>query len=116
MAGYIELQVTSIYSFLEGASHRAELASQAAELGHAGFALADRNTLAGVVRAHVAAKEIGISFHPGVRLVPEDGPSLIAFPTDRPAYGRLCPLLTLGKRRAPKGECRFTGPERLDRA
>src|SRR5437588_257790 len=108
MSGYIELQVTSNYSFLEGASHPGELAQQAAAIGHAGFALADRNTLAGVVRAHVAAKEIGLPFHPGARLVPEDGPSLIAYPTDRAAYGRLCRLLTVGKRRAPKGECRFS--------
>jgi len=114
--GYIELQVTSNFSFLEGASHPAELVSEAAALGHAGSALADRNTLAGVVRAHVAAKELEIPFHPGARLMPEDGPALIAYPTDRAAYGRLCRLLTLGKRRAPKGECRFTTAEMLDHA
>ncbi|MBI1778749.1 MAG: error-prone DNA polymerase [Proteobacteria bacterium] len=108
MSGYIELQVTSNYSFLEGASHPGELVRQAAAIGHAGAALADRNTLAGVVRAHVAAKETGSRFLVGARLVPMDGPSLVCFPTDRAAYGRLCRLITLGRRRAPKGECHFT--------
>ncbi len=113
MTGYVELQTTSNYSFLEGASHPDELVRQAAALGHRGIAIADRNTLAGVVRAHVAAKKTGIRLLVGARLVPEDGPSLLCFPTDRAAYGRLCRLLTLGKCRAPKGECRFTLAEAI---
>ena len=74
-------------------------------LGHEAIAVADANTLAGVVRAHLAAKEVGIKFIPGARLVLQDAPSLLAYPTDRAAYGRLCRLLTLGQRRAEKGEC-----------
>ena len=67
--------------------------------------MADANTLAGVVRAHLAAKELGIKFIPGARLVLQDGPSLLAYPRTRAAYGRLCRLLTLGQRRAEKGQC-----------
>ncbi|MEO1227152.1 MAG: error-prone DNA polymerase, partial [Pseudomonadota bacterium] len=63
------------------------------------------NTLAGVVRAHTAAKQAGIRFIPGCRLDLRDGPSLLCLPTDRAAYGRLSRLLTLGKRRAEKGAC-----------
>ncbi|WP_431862412.1 error-prone DNA polymerase [Azospirillum sp.] len=102
---YAELQVTTNYTFLEGASHADELALAAATLGHAAIAVTDRNTLAGVVRAHVAAKERGLRLVVGCRLDLTDAGSLLAFPTDRAAYGRLSRLLTLGKRRAPKGAC-----------
>ena len=71
----------------------------------AAIAVTDRNTLAGAVRAHLAANEAGIKFVVGVRLELEDAPSLLAYPRDRAAYGRLCRLLTLGQRRAEKGEC-----------
>jgi error-prone DNA polymerase len=105
MTGYVELQVTSNYSFLEGASHPDELAMTAAAHGHPAIAITDRNTLAGVVRAHKAARETGIRLVVGCRLDFQDRPSLLCFPTDRAAYGRLSTLLTLGKRRAPKGQC-----------
>ena len=75
-------------------------------LGLAAIAVTDRNTLAGVVRAHLAAREVGgIKFIVGARLDLDDAPSLLAYPTDRAAYGRLCRLLTLGQRRAEKGKC-----------
>jgi error-prone DNA polymerase len=67
--------------------------------------VADRNSLAGVVRAHAAAKRLGLPLLVGARLVPRDGPELLCFPRDRAAYGRLSTLLTLGKRRAEKGQC-----------
>ncbi|MDP6066335.1 MAG: error-prone DNA polymerase [Alphaproteobacteria bacterium] len=105
MTGYAELQVTSNFSFLCGASHPEELVAEAAALGHEAVAITDRNTFAGVVRAHVAARDAGIRLLVGVRLDLHDAPSLLAFPRDREAYGRLSRLLTLGKRRAPKGEC-----------
>ncbi len=79
--------------------------AQAKALGLSAIAVTDRNTLAGVVRAHLAAKEVGIKFIVGARLDLEDGFSLLAYPTDRAAYGRLCRLLTLGMRRAEKGKC-----------
>ena len=109
--------------------------------GHAAVALTDRNTLAGVVRSHIACRDAGVKFIPGCRLdllaveswqwgegvydwhlPPQDlrahggedshetpnGPSLLVYPTDRSAYARLCQLLTLGKRRAPKQQCFLT--------
>ncbi|MEX1206752.1 MAG: error-prone DNA polymerase [Dongiaceae bacterium] len=115
-AAYAELQATSNFSFLRGASHPEELAATAARLGLSAIALTDRNSLAGVVRAHNAAKEAGIGFIVGARLDLEDGAGLLAYPTDRAAYGRLARLLTLGKRRAPKGQCRLTLADVLDHA
>jgi error-prone DNA polymerase len=71
-------------------------------------AIADRNSLAGVVRGHAAAKRAGIPFIPAARLDFSDGtPSLLCLPTDRPAYARLSLLLTLGKRRTTKGDCQL---------
>ncbi len=103
---YAELDVTTNFSFLRGGSHPEELVATAKLLGLEAIAVTDRNTLAGVVRAHLAAKEIGgIKFIVGVRLDLKDAPSLLAYPRDRAAYGRLCRLLTLGQRRAEKGEC-----------
>ncbi|MCC6472011.1 MAG: error-prone DNA polymerase [Alphaproteobacteria bacterium] len=103
---YAELQVTTNFSFLRGASHPAELALRAHELGLSAIGIADRNTLAGVVRAHAACKETGVKLLVGARLDFADGhPSLICYPVDRAAYGRLAQVLTDGKRRAPKGEC-----------
>jgi error-prone DNA polymerase len=103
--GYAELQVTSNFSFLRGASHPDELVVTAAALGHKAIAITDRNSVAGIVRAHHAAKIVGIRLVVGVRLDLADGTSLLAYPQDRAAYGRLTRLLTLGKRRAAKGEC-----------
>ena len=105
MTPYAELQVTTNFSFLRGASHPEEMVLQAAAFGHRAVGIADRNSLAGVVRGHLAAKEAGIRFVVGARLDLEDGASLLAYPRDRTAYGRLSRLITLGRRRAPKGEC-----------
>jgi error-prone DNA polymerase len=178
---YAELQVTSNFSFLRGASHPEELVVTAAALGLSAIAVTDRNTLAGVVRAHVVAKQVGMRLVVGARLDlgPGDSPhsdplsaegrdpaaattpplpfreregpaqpegegaagtsldgdisplparvrshplpsrekangrkaspglGLLCFPTDRAAYGRLSRLLSVGCRRAPKGECRL---------
>ncbi|HSO43337.1 MAG TPA: PHP domain-containing protein, partial [Rhodospirillales bacterium] len=107
MTAYAELQVTSNFSFLRGASHPEELVATAAALGYRAVAITDRNTLAGVVRVHAVAKLAEIRLVVGARLDLDDGPSLLCFPTDRAAYGRLSRLLTVGRRRAPKGECRL---------
>jgi error-prone DNA polymerase len=107
MTAYAELHVTSNFSFLRGASHPEELVAAAAALGHRAIAITDRNTLAGVVRAHAVARLAEIRFVVGARLDLDDAPSLLCFPTDRAAYGRLSRLLTTGRRRAPKGECRI---------
>ncbi len=106
---YVELAVTSNYSFLRGASHPKELIEQAAKLGHAAIGIADRNTLAGIVRAYAAWLELPEPkprLLVGARLVFSDGtPDILAYPQDRAAYGRLCRLLSEGKLRAPKGDC-----------
>ncbi len=109
MTAFYELAVTSNFSFLRGGSHPEEMVRQAQALGLAGIAVADRNSFAGVVRGHLMAKEAGLPYRVGVRLVFTDGsPDVFAWPTDRAAYGRLCRLLTLGKRRAEKGDCLLT--------
>jgi error-prone DNA polymerase len=129
MTSFAELAVTTNFSFLRGGSHPEELVREAARLGLAGIAVTDRNTLAGVVRGYIAAKEAGFRYAVGCRLVfrdtpqaqpapaqgkplalvkpsePERPPDILAWPTDRAAYGRLCRLLTLGNRRAEKGAC-----------
>jgi len=103
--GYAELQVTSNFSFLRGASHPGELVEQAAAYNYSAIAITDRNTLAGVVRAHVAAKEKGIKFITACCLDLLDGASLLAYPVNKQAYGRLCSLLTKGNFRTEKGKC-----------
>jgi len=102
---YTELQVTTNFSFLRGASHPEELVQQASSLGYQELAITDRNTMAGIVRAHAAARIHGIRIIPGCRLDLLDGPSLLAFPMNKHAYENLCALLTLGNTRAEKGEC-----------
>ncbi len=102
---YAELQVTSHFSFLRGASSAEELFTAAALMGIEALAVADRNTLAGIVRAHEAAKATGVRLIPGCRLDLACGMSVLVYPTDRAAWSRLCRLLTLGKGRAGKGKC-----------
>lgn len=103
---FVELAVTTNFSFLRGGSHPEDYVAAAQALGHRGIGIADRNTLAGVVRAHAMAKEHGVPLAVGARLVFADGtPDILAYPGDRAAYGRLCRLLTAGNMRAGKGEC-----------
>ncbi len=102
---YAELQVTSNFSFLRGASHPEELVMRARDLGYRALALTDRNTLGGVVRAHEAAREAGLRFIAGARLDLCDAPSLLCLPTLRRGYAALARLITTGRRRAPKGAC-----------
>ena len=105
MSGYAELQVTSSYSFLRGASHPEELFAQARLLGLAALGITDRNSLAGIARCDQRAAEAGVRLVVGCRLDLTDGVSVLVYPTDRAAYSRLCRLLTLGKGRAGKGAC-----------
>ncbi|MCA8905634.1 MAG: PHP domain-containing protein, partial [Hyphomonas sp.] len=108
MTEYAELAVTTNFSFLHGASHAEELVVTAKALGLAAIGVADRNTLAGVVRAHMAAREHGVGLLVGARLVPADGPEILCYPRSRAAYGRLSRLLSQGKLAAPKGDCHLT--------
>ena len=102
---YVELQVTTNYSFLRGASHVEELLVAAKALGHSALAVTDHNTLAGIARAHARAEEVGLRLIVGCRLDLQDSLPLLVYPTDRAAYARLCRLLTLGKGRAGKRGC-----------
>lgn len=102
---YTELQVTSNFSFLQGGAHPHELAEHAAALGYTEIALTDHNTLAGIVRAHTAAKAAGIRLIPACRLNLADGPPLLAYPVDIVAYSRLSALLAEGNLRTEKGKC-----------
>ncbi|MFK7822314.1 MAG: error-prone DNA polymerase, partial [Planctomycetaceae bacterium] len=102
---YAELHCKTNFSFLEGASHPDELVQTAASHGYSALAVTDRNSLAGVVRAHVAAKEVGLKLLVGAEVTPADASPVVLLATDRKSYGRLARLLTTGRRRAPKGEC-----------
>ncbi|MCE9650714.1 MAG: error-prone DNA polymerase [Parvibaculum sp.] len=114
MTQFAELAVTTNFSFLRGASHAEECVLMAKALDLAAIGVADRNTLAGVVRAHAAAREHGVRLLVGARLVTTDGFEVIVYPQDRAAYGRLTKLLTIGNRRAEKGECYLELPDILE--
>ena len=105
---YVELHCKTNFSFLEGASHPDELVNQTAKLGYAGLAVTDRNSVAGVVRAHVAAKKIGLALVIGAEITLADASPVLLWAMNRKGYGRLCRLLTRGRRQAPKGECHLT--------
>ena len=108
---YTELQVTTNFSFLRGASHPDEMVEQAFAYGYNAIAITDRNSFAGIVRAHAAARKIQKDTEIPMRIIPScrldllDGPSLLAYPTDKDAYSLLSALLTKGNLRAEKGEC-----------
>ncbi|UUL83988.1 error-prone DNA polymerase [Sphingomonas qomolangmaensis] len=118
MTGFAELGAATNYSFLRGASAPSDMVAQAFALGMAGIGIADRNSVAGVVRAHVALKqarakaaeaglgEIDFRLVVGARLVfADDTPDILAYPATRHGWGRLTRLLTLGNLRAQKGGC-----------
>jgi error-prone DNA polymerase len=116
--GFAELSALSNFTFLSGASHPEELMQRATDLGIAALAISDENSVAGIVRAHVAAREIarkgGVAprLLPGCRVVLRDGFTVTCLPRDRAAWGRLSRLLTVGRRRSAKGSCDL-GPDDL---
>jgi error-prone DNA polymerase len=126
MSAYAELCCVSNFSFLRGGSHAEELVMQAKHLEISALAVTDHNSLAGVVRAHGAAKDTELRFVVGCRLEfymrqplspeTEKTLALFAYPTNRAAYGRLCRLLTLGQRRAEKGGCHIRFADVCDHA
>ncbi|WP_031240218.1 PHP domain-containing protein, partial [Asaia sp. SF2.1] len=99
----VELGTLSAFSFLRGASLPEEMMAQAAHLGFETIGLADWHGISGVVRAHRAAKEVGIRLIPGTRFTLSDGSVLLAYPIDRTGWGWLCKLLTLGHYRGERG-------------
>ncbi len=126
---YAELATTTNFTFLAGASHPEELLTTAAGLGLSGLGIADRNSVAGVVRAYAALGDINraraekgqgpldFRYHAGCRLAFTDGtPDILAYPRHRAGWGRLCRLLTRGNRRAPKGACHLTRGDLLEHA
>jgi error-prone DNA polymerase len=115
LMAYAELCTTSNFTFLTGASHAEELVARAAELSLSAIAVTDRNTFAGIVRAHAAAKEVGIKYLVGVRLTFTDTPDILAYPKTRTAYARLSRLLTRGKRRTTKGKCELRFADLLEK-
>src|SRR5262245_55072610 len=100
--GYAELRCKTNFSFLSGASHPDELVARAAELGLAALAVTDQNSLAGIVRAHTAAKEDGLKLLIGAEITPVDAPPVLLYAPDLRAYGQLSKLITCGRRRASK--------------
>jgi len=114
--GYAEVAARSNHTLLEGASHPWELVATAKALGHAGIGLCDLNSLAGVVRGHVAARKAGLRYAVGCRLRLVDGSEWLAWPTDRASYGRLARLLSLGGMRAPAGGFEVTFAEMAEHA
>lgn len=103
MTVYADLQVTTHFSFLRGASSLGEMFEQAKLLGITTLGITDRNSLAGIVRAYEASKETGVRLVVGCRLDLTDGTSLLVYPMDRPGYSRLCRLLSIGKTEAGRG-------------
>ncbi|KQN00759.1 DNA polymerase [Sphingobium sp. Leaf26] len=120
MSGFAEVVAATNFSFLRGASHPKAMVVQAAHLGMTAIGIADRNTVAGVVRAHQAMKDLGalaggMRLIVGARLVFADGtPDIVAYPRTRFGWGRLTRLLTLGNRRAIKGGCTLNLPDLID--
>ena len=109
-----ELVAATNFSFLTGASHPDEMVAQAAGLGLSAIGIADTNSFAGMVRAHLAAREAGIKLLVGVRLKTSCGFEIAAYPTDRAAYGRLCRMLTDANFRSVKGQCDLWLEEVID--
>ena len=105
---YAELHCVSNFSFLRGASHAEELVEQAKALGYSALAITDECSVAGVVRAHVAAKQAGLKLIIGTELVLAGGMKLVLLAQNRAGYGNLCAIITLGRRRAEKGSYQLT--------
>ena len=113
--GYAELHCISNFSFLHGASHPEELVTLAHKLGYSALALTDECSLAGIVRAHIAAREVGLPLIAGSEFRLDDGQHLLLLATDRNAYGNLSALISLARRQAPKGEYHLQRDELLSR-
>ena len=111
MSAYAELHCLSNFSFLRGASQPAELVARAAALGYAALALTDECSVAGIVRAHVAAREHRLRLLIGSEFCLADGLRLVVLAGDREGYARLCGLITRGRRAAAKGSYHLTRQE-----
>src|SRR5688572_18272333 len=108
---YAELHALSNFTFLRGASRPEELVEQAHALGYSALAITDECSVAGAVRAHVAAKECRLRLVIGAELALECGLKLVALATNRHGYGRLTRVITRGRRASEKGTYRL---QRID--
>jgi error-prone DNA polymerase len=108
LPAYAELHCLTNFTFLRGASHAEELAVRAKELGYSALAITDECSFAGVVRAHVAAKQHGLKLIIGTEVQIEDGPKLVLLATNRESYGHISALITRARMRAVKGSYRLT--------
>src|SRR5216110_3345798 len=108
LPAYAELHCLSNFSFLRGASHPEELVERAQASGYAALALTDECSVAGAVRAHLAAKEVGLKLVVGSEFALADGLKLALYATDRESYGDLAQLITRGRRNAKKGAYALT--------
>jgi error-prone DNA polymerase len=108
-AAFVELGVTSCFSFLRGASDAVDLATLARALGYDALGIADANTMAGVVRLHTEAKTLGLRPVIGCRIETAEGLEFLAYPADRAAYGRLCRLISAGRMAKLDGEWQDKG-------
>jgi error-prone DNA polymerase len=111
---YAEIGITTNFSFLRGGSHPQDYVHQAGELGLPVIGIADHNTLAGIVRAYSELENPKLTYKPrllyGARIVFTCGtPDILVYPRDRAAYGRLCQLLTRGKRGILRGSASGSG-------
>jgi error-prone DNA polymerase len=104
---YAELHCLSNFTFLRGASHPEELVERAQSLGYSALAITDECSVAGVVRAHIAAKRCGLKLIVGSEFRFDDGLKLVLLAADREGYGHLCTLITRGRMRAAKGSYRL---------
>jgi error-prone DNA polymerase len=108
LPAYAELHCLSNFTFLRGASHTEELVARAKALGYSALAVTDECSLAGVVRAHVAAKKAGLKLIIGSEVKIDDGPKLVLLATHRESYGHISALITRARMRAEKGSYRLT--------
>ncbi|HEY6816584.1 MAG TPA: PHP domain-containing protein, partial [Croceibacterium sp.] len=115
-APFVELGLVSCFSFLRGASDAVDLITTAYALGYHALGIADANSMAGVVRLHSEAKTMKIKPVIGCRIETVEGLALLAYPTDRAAYGRLCRLISAGRMRTLDGEWQDKGACEIDLA
>ena len=111
MSAYAELHALSNFTFLRGASHPEELIETAAELGYEALAITDECTVSGVVRAHTAAKEVGIKLIVGSEFRLDTDLKLVVLARNRKGYAELCSLITRGRRAAKKGSYRVSAED-----
>src|SRR5690606_15489040 len=112
---YAELHCISNFTFLRGASHPGELVDQAHRLGYSALALTDECSMAGVVRAHEAARDCGLKLIVGAEFRTSNGMHMVLLAPTRKAYAQICQLITQARRQAPKGEYRLSNADMQDR-